>query len=282
MAEPTWKSVPLSEPLDTRAMHEQNRAAWNEGAAGYDDVIGDRPMLAAGGTTLKPIEIERLGDLRLWCRRAIHLQCASGADTLSLINIGAAEAIGVDISDVHIDNAQRKAADLGFPATFYRCDLLDTPHELDGTADLVYTGKGAVLWLHDLDEWGRVVARLLRPGGRFFLYEGHPITWVFQEEAATYAVHPEWSYFRDAPDVSQGWSAAYLGDLGKPIEEMARKYERLWPVSTVINALADAGLRLDRFDELPRSPYSFPLFPNMPPEIAEKLPQSYALLMTRE
>jgi hypothetical protein len=52
-------------------------------------------------------------------------------------------------------------------------------------------------------------------------------------------------------------------------------------VSTVLTCLAHAGLRLDRFWELPDLPYSFPLFPNMPAAEAASLPQSYALAMTR-
>ena len=35
----------------------------------------------------------------------------------------------------------------------------------DATADLVYTGKGALIWMPDLARWADEVARLLRPGG---------------------------------------------------------------------------------------------------------------------
>src|SRR3712207_9400378 len=100
---------------EVRAMHEANRAAWNEGAVGYTEYIGDMNLLPHGGTTLKPVELEHLGDLS-WVNRAIHLQCASGADTLSLHNLGAKQVIGVDISDVHIENARRKTEQLRFPA----------------------------------------------------------------------------------------------------------------------------------------------------------------------
>jgi SAM-dependent methyltransferase len=264
-----------------RAMHASNRAAWNEGAEGYNEFIGDLEILPRGGTTLKELEIEQLGDLHGWCERAIHLQCASGADTLSLVNLGAAEVVGIDISDVHIANARRKTELLGFPARWYRCDLLDTPTELDGTADLVYTGKGALNWLQELEGWARVVFRLLKPGGRFYLFELHPIAWLWKEEAATYEINEEWSYFRTEPEPSQGWGESYLGNLGRPKDELAVKYERLWPVSSVINSMLDAGMRLDRFTEHARSPFSYSFFPNMPKEIEERVPQSFALRMSR-
>lgn len=262
-----------------RAMRESNRAAWNEGAVGYTDYIGDMAVLPGGGTTLKPVELEHLGDLS-WCRRAIHLQCASGADTLSLHNLGAREVVGVDISDVHIENARRKTEQLGFPARWYRCDLLDTPHELDGTADLVYTGKGALNWLQDIDGWAAVVSRLLRPGGRFYCYEGHPFTWPFQFEAQHWQWDPELSYFRTEPEPSQGWSPEYLGDvIAKPADEQTVKYERVWPVSTIINALLDAGLHLDRFTEHPQKYWNS--FPSISPAETAALPQTFALQMTK-
>jgi len=272
-------TTPAGPADDIRRLHESNRAAWNEGAVGYTEYIGDMAVLPHGGSTLQPVELALLGDLS-WVGRAIHLQCASGADTLSLHNLGAREVIGVDISDVHVENARRKTEQLGFPARFYRCDLLETPHELDGTADLVYTGKGALNWLQDIQGWAGVVARLLRPGGRFFLYEGHPVTWVFKFDAAHWEWDPEQSYFRVEPEPSQGWSPEYIGDrVGKPAEEQAVKYERVWPVSTVITALLDAGLRLDRFTEHPDKFWSS--FPNIPPEETAALPQTYSLWMSK-
>ena len=43
--------------------------------------------------------------------------------------------------------------------------------------DLAYTGIGALCWLLDIRRWAGVVASLLRPGGRLFMREGHPVVW---------------------------------------------------------------------------------------------------------
>ncbi|HEY8600021.1 MAG TPA: class I SAM-dependent methyltransferase, partial [Thermomicrobiales bacterium] len=138
-------------------MHQSNRHAWNEGAARYDEQFAASvARLRDGGHALYPPEVRFLGDLRPWCRRAIHLQCAGGEDTLSLWNLGASEVVGVDISDAMIAIARRKSEVLGAPARWFQSDILETPHELDRTADLVYTGKGALNWLHDIDGWARV------------------------------------------------------------------------------------------------------------------------------
>ena len=47
--------------------------------------------------------------------------------------------------------------------------------------DLVFTGIGALCWLPDIRRWARIVATLLRPGGRLFLREGHPTLWSLDE-----------------------------------------------------------------------------------------------------
>jgi hypothetical protein len=49
----------------------------------------------------------------------------------------------------------------------------------------VYTGKGALIWLDDIGAWAREAARLLRPDGHLFVYEGHPAVplWTWDEAA---------------------------------------------------------------------------------------------------
>src|SRR5205814_5886985 len=142
--------------------HEENRIGWNEGAAAYEaDLENKIAFLRAGGTNFVGPEYRYLAGLNEWCARAIHLQCAGGTDTLSLWNLGAHEVVGVDISDRMIGVAKQKSDALGAPATWVHSDVLSTPSSLDGTADLVYTGRGALCWMMDINAWARVVARLL-------------------------------------------------------------------------------------------------------------------------
>ena len=47
--------------------------------------------------------------------------------------------------------------------------------------DLVYTGIGALCWLPDVTRWAAVVSALLRPGGRLFIREGHPMLFSIDE-----------------------------------------------------------------------------------------------------
>src|SRR5947209_6550204 len=129
----------MADTMNVRAMHQQNRQAWNEGAARYEEQVEqDIAFLRAGGRNFVAPELRYLENLGDWCRRAIHLQCAGGRDTLSLWNQGAAEIVGVDISERMIACARQKSAALNAPAHWHCCDVLETPRELDGTADPVY------------------------------------------------------------------------------------------------------------------------------------------------
>lgn len=262
-------------------MHQQNRAAWNEGAAAYEAELSERiEFLRGGGTNFCPPEYSHLQNLNDWCHSAIHLQCAGGTDTLSLWNLGAHEVVGLDISERMLDVARRKAEAIGAPATWIHCDVLDAPHHLNGTADLVYTGRGALNWIMDLNAWAHVPARLLKPGAKLYVYEGHPITWLWDIEATEWRLDPQYGdYFAQNIEVSQGWPETYIGDLGKPEAEHAQKHERLWKLGDLVNALIGAGLVVERLDEHPDSYWRS--FPNMPPDTLRRLPQTFSLLMRR-
>ena len=268
--------------MNVQDMHQSNRAAWNEAAAHYAEGLGERTeFLRAGGTNFGDPERPYLADLGDWCGRAIHLQCAGGTDTLSLWNLGAKEVVGVDISEDMLAVARAKSDALNAPARWIHCDILDTPHDLDGTADLVYTGRGAINWLHDMDGWASVAARLLRPGGRFFLYEGHPLTWVWDTEAPVLRLDPVYGdYFMAEAISEQGWGPTYVGELSRPKEELSRKYESQKTFGQIINPLLRAGLRLEKLDEHAETYWD--QFPNLPTETVAKLPNTFSLLMRKE
>ena len=82
------------DPQEIRARHAANRAAWNQGAAAYTEDNERRVELLRGGwSNVHPVERAMLGDLSRF-DLAIHLQCASGADTLSLLNEGIRRVVG--------------------------------------------------------------------------------------------------------------------------------------------------------------------------------------------
>lgn len=245
------RSATPDEMADVGAMHRANRAAWDEAAERYERWLPEAiELIASGGSNLFDVEAARIGDLHGRCRRAVHLQCAGGRDTLSLWNLGAAEVVGVDFSPRMLELAARLTEATGAPARWVEADVLATPHDLDGTADLVYTGRGSLLWLGDLDAWAAVVARLLAPGGRFVLFEGHPVEWLFDVDDDGRWVATDYDYFAGA-EASKGWAPEYIDHLSIDEADQHWKYARAWTLGEVVTAVARSGLAIDEVAEHP-------------------------------
>src|SRR5436190_14601762 len=244
--------VPTSAELaDPAGMHAANRLAWDEAAERYEGWFDEAiDLIRSGGTNLFGAEVELIGDLHGRCRRAIHLQCAGGRDTLSLWNLGADEVVGVDFSPRMLALAGRLAAATGAPARWVEADIVAAPHELDGTGDLVYTGRGSLPWIADLAAWAAVVVRLLAPDGRFVLFEGHPAEWLFDADEDGHWRLTDYDYFGGA-EASRGWAPEYIDQLSIPDAAQHWKFARAWTLGEVVTALVGAGLRLDALTEYP-------------------------------
>ena len=259
----------------TAAEHAtMNAAAWDEIAierrAWLDGLGFDAAFFRAGGSTLSSVELAALGDLR--GKRVLHLQCATGEDTLSLANRGAT-ATGLDVSANGIVEARAKAAEAGIPANFDVADVQALPDRYRRAEyDVVYTGLGALVWLDDLDGWARGISEALTPGGTFVLYEEHPLEYVFEEIGGRLVVVH--SYFERAPEYETGWGHF-------PTESnRATKVEFSWTLSEVVSSLGRYGVATVDLVELPgwaASPdgtrrYSLERFPDLVAEDVGKVP----------
>ncbi len=239
-----------AEAADVAAMHAANLLAWDEAAEDYERRLpGSIKLLASGGQSLLPVETALLGDLHA-CALAVHLQCAGGEDTLSLWRLGAAAVVGVDFSPRMIALAKQLTVAVGAPASWVQADVRTLPASMDGTADIVFSGRGSVMWVQDLDGWAAGIARLLAPGGRFVMFDGHPAEWLFDGDGEGGWLLTDYDYF-GGTEASRGWAPAYIESLSIPDGEQHWKFARAWTLGEVITALAGADLRLLRVTEHP-------------------------------
>lgn len=165
---------------------EVNRRVWDERApvhaASSDYAVAS--FIADPGHLSDVVRFDRplLGDLT--GLRGVHLQCHIGTDTVSLSRLGA-RMTGLDFSPASVEQARRLAQACGADVGFVESDVYGALDVLDaGAFDLVYTGIGALCWLPSISRWAEVVAALLRPGGRLFIREGHPMLWAVDERAS--------------------------------------------------------------------------------------------------
>lgn len=178
-----------------------NLALWDDRVPAHEESPDYRvARFAADSAYLSGVvrfDLPRLGDVA--GLEAVHLQCHIGTDTVSLARLGA-RMTGLDFSAPALEAARRLATAAGVDVDLHRADVYDAVDVLGAQRfDLVYTGIGALCWLPSIARWADVVARLLRPGGRLFLREGHPILWALGDARPDGLLAVEHAYF-ERPD----------------------------------------------------------------------------------
>jgi SAM-dependent methyltransferase len=190
-------------------------------------------------------DLPRLGDIA--GLRGVHLQCHIGTDTISLARLGA-RMTGLDFSPAALAEARRIAALAGAEVDFVEAELYDAVSVLGaGQFDLVFTGVGAVGWLPDIRRWARTVADLLRPGGRLFIREAHPMMWSIDEERNDGVLSVDYPYF-ETPE------PLVFEDDGTYVETdvvFSHTTTHSWNhgLGETIGALLDVGMELTALEE---------------------------------
>lgn len=255
-----------SDPMgtyDPTGTYDETRRAWD--AASYKHVREYESLLVEARTArLLPCE-ERLLSGLVEHAEVIHPQSGHGIDDHALLRLGAASVLGVDYSPTAVTAAQRRADELGAAARYTVAELPDTGLD-PASADLVYTGKGALIWNEDLEAWATEMHRLLRPGGHLFVHEAHPLV-------------PLWTWDADAPRVREdrGYFASRHVNDTFPARG-ATEHQRT--LAGTVMAIVRAGFVLEQLEEHPE--------PFWRPDDAEpaaawdgRLPNSFSLLARR-
>jgi SAM-dependent methyltransferase len=213
-----------------------NRHAWETASEKHVREYADLLAEAAAGSSLRPVERELLGEVLRRAPEVVHLQSGNGTDDVALVGAGARSVVGVDYSAVAAGAAQRRADELGAACRYVVAALPGAPLA-DASADLVYTGKGALIWMPDLARWAADVARLLRPGGHLFVYEGHPAA-------------PLWTWDADEPRIRGDRS--YFGRTHVNDDFPANgAVEWQWTLGEVVTTVVAAGLDVLHLGEYP-------------------------------
>src|SRR5262245_58379123 len=132
---------------------EANRRAWNAVAPIHRKKQGEElasHFSVPGSSCLDSVELEHLRRIGIQGKRVAQLCCNNGRELISFMNLGAASAVGFDISEVVLEEAQLLATLARVSCRFVRCDVYDVPDAYNGAFDLVYVSVGALGWMPDV------------------------------------------------------------------------------------------------------------------------------------
>ena len=110
--------------------------------------------------------------------------------------------------------------------------------------------RGAIGWLPDATRWAAAVgARALKPGGKFFLIEDHPMAEVFNNDGAATRLELRFPYFggRALREESDGTYASSVAMRHRVT------YGWIHPVYEMPSALTAHGLEIESVQEYPFS-----------------------------
>jgi SAM-dependent methyltransferase len=186
--------------------------------------------------------------------RAVHLQCHIGTDTVSLARLGAS-VTGLDFSGPALAAARRLAAATGADASFVEADVYDAAAVLEpGSFDLVYTGIGALCWLPSARRWAQAAAALLKPGGRLFIRDGHPVLYTLDDARDDGLLVVRYPYFEQAePQVFETAGTYVESDA---VFEHNVTHEWNHGIGEIVTALLGAGMTLTGLAEHDSVPWN--------------------------
>jgi SAM-dependent methyltransferase len=282
--------VPDHSPPDQSEYTATNRAMWDDRAPAHaasadyavQRFVDDPSFLS----DVVSYDLPRLGDVT--GLRGAHLQCHIGTDTISLARLGA-RMTGLDFSSAALAEARELAARTGSDTDFVEGEVYAAVELLGaGAYDLVFTGIGALCWLPDVRRWADVVATLLRPGGRLFMREGHPVLWAMDDVRADGLLALEYPYVeRPEPD-----SVDEDGTYVKTDVSFTHNLAYFWNhgLGEIVGALLANGMRLTMLEEHDSVPW--PALPGLMDDVGRgewrlrdrpwRLPHTYTLQAVKE
>ena len=89
--------------------------------------------------------------------------------------------------------------------------------------------------------WANIIARYLKPGGKFVMVEFHPVVWMFDDEFK----YIQYSYFNKEIIIEENEGS--YADRNADIKNISYGWNH--DLSEILNALIQAGLKIEVFNE---------------------------------
>ena len=247
--------IKLRKSIMDKEIREKNREAWNEALLYHQKARNNslhegfkNQNFTTFNRDCDDILIEKLNEINLTGKVIAQLPCNNGRELLSLVKLGAKKGIGFDISDTAISEANELKAISKLNVEFYRTNILDIDDTFNGSVDFIYISEGSLQWFPVLNDYFKIVAKLLKPNGKILIYEIHPFAYFF-ETSNDLDKDPTLddfiSYFEKGP-YSYKNGLDYVGQTKYEAKECCWYMHK---ISDIINAIIHNGIEIENIEE---------------------------------
>ena len=257
---------------------EKNREAWNEALLYHQKARNNslqegfkNPNFTTFNRDCDDILIKTINNIGLKDKIIAQLPCNNGRELLSLVKYGAKKGIGFDISDTAISEAKELAGISRLNVEFYRENILDIDDRFNNSIDFIYISEGSLQWFSSLNEYFKIIAKLLKNNGQILIYEIHPFAYFFEQindMKKDITLDDFISYFVKGP-YSYKNGLDYIGQKKYDAKEC---YWYMHKMSDIINAIVNNNLEIVNIEE-----YNMEMANNEKIKNMKKFPLSYII-----
>jgi SAM-dependent methyltransferase len=173
----------------------------------------------------------------------------NGRELLSIAKRGIKEAVGFDIAKNMVDYGNQIAKFAQLPVTFYERNILEIEDDFNDTFDLLIITVGALCWFDDLNQFFKVVNKVLKNNGTLVIHEAHPVLNMLatKDEPSYQKDHEKeivYDYFKVDP-----WETGSMGYMTNKNVIQTQFYSFSHPISHIFNGISNNQFRILSFDE---------------------------------
>jgi len=130
---------------------------------------------------------------------------------------------------------------------------------LHETFDVVFASYGVLCWLPDFAAWARMAAAFVKPGGVFYLIDGHGIGWALDDTPGA-GLSLKYAYLQGASQAyPEDEDGSYAARDAKLVHRKTAQFAH--PPGEVVTSLIEAGLQIEFLHEFPFC--AWPVLPEM-------------------
>jgi SAM-dependent methyltransferase len=205
---------------------------WNNRSDEYfKDIQTGLDQITENAENAFPVVVWKMINKEFPNLRGKRVLVPSSGDNIAVFgfHLLGAKVTSCDIAERQLMNAKKIADNNGWNIEFIRQDSMTLDAVQDGEYDLVYTSNGVHVWISDLPKMYSNFRRVLKPDGRYIMFETHPFIRPFDDCGTEIKVCKPYE------------------DTGPFISEEEITFG--WRIKDLFNAVFDSGFNITHMEE---------------------------------